>query len=111
MQLVPRTAQIDSLLLDANNYRFHDLEGWNRVTDNRFHETRIQANAERLLRDNRSFDLVQLKDSISTNGFVPLEQIVVTSYPADATKYVVVEGNRRVAAIKWLLEDNAAGVL
>ena len=72
---------------------------------------RIQTITERLLRDNKSFDLAQLKDSINTNGFVQLERIVVLAYPPDATKYVVVEGNRRVAAIKWLLEDNQAGVV
>jgi hypothetical protein len=111
MRLVPRPAGIDHLLLDANNHRFHDLEEWRRIAENRFHEARVQANTERLLRDNRTFDLVQLKDSINTNGFVPLEQIVVRAYAPDAAKYVVVEGNRRVAAIKWLLEDNEAGVL
>jgi ParB-like nuclease domain len=111
MHLVIRPALITDLLLDANNHRFHDLDGWRRVADNRFHEPRIQANTENLLRDNRSFDLAQLKDSINTNGFVPLEQIVIRAYPTDNTKYIVVEGNRRVAAIKWLLEDSEAGVL
>src|SRR5579859_232515 len=111
MRLVPLPAGIKHLLLDANNHRFHDLEEWRRIAENRFHEVRVQANTERLLRDNRTFDLVQLKDSINTNGFVPLEQIVVRAYAPDAAKYVVVEGNRSVAAIKWLLEDNEAGVL
>jgi len=74
MQLETCTVAIGDLLLDANNYRFHDLEGWNRVAENRFHEARVQANTERLLRDNRSFDLSQLKDSIvghTENGSNP----------------------------------------
>jgi len=96
---------INNILLDPNNYRFHDLKTWKTVKEDRFHEEKIQENTKRLLRTTPSFELNLLKDSIRTNGFVPLEQIVVRPYEPDTSKFVVVEGNRRVAALQWLLED------
>lgn len=96
---------IEDILLDPNNYRFHDLKGWKAVKEDRFHEERIQDNTKRLLRSTPSFELNLLKDSIRTNGFVPLEQLVVKPYTPDTSKYVVVEGNRRISALQWLLED------
>lgn len=105
MKLEPRLVSIENLLLDPNNYRFHDIDAWKRVNEARFHEQKAQENTNNLLRSTPVFELSALKDSIRTNGLVPLEQIVVRQYHEDTTKYVVVEGNRRVAAIKWLLED------
>lgn len=110
MRLQNITLQIDRILLDPNNYRFHDIRAWRRVQANRFHEQRVQETAFRLLKETPLFELSALKDSIRTNGFVQLEQIVVKPYEAEEGYYIVVEGNRRIAAIKWLLEDQASGI-
>jgi hypothetical protein len=105
----------DQLLLDPNNYRFHDLQGYNEVKKrNRYQETGVQQQAMRLLRDTTAFDLASLKDSIRTNGYIPVEQIVVVPYDEGdegEKRYLVIEGNRRVAAVKTLLEDSAAGAI
>lgn len=102
------------ILLDPNNYRFRNLEGWHSVSPTRFHEDGVQQRATQLLRGTKSFELALLKDSIRTNGYVPLEYIVVRPYvqepPPDPQTYVVVEGNRRIAAMHWLLEDESAGI-
>ena len=111
MYLEPKRIALSDLLLDPNNYRFHDLQGWKRVNENRFHEQRVQQTAAQHLQNTTVFELSALKDSIRTNGFVPVEQIVVKPYAPDGTKYLVIEGNRRVAAIKWLLDDDKSGVL
>jgi hypothetical protein len=51
--------------------------------------------------------LTELVDSYIANGFFPNEQIVVL--PADtAGERVVVEGNRRLGALKYLLHDETA---
>ena len=55
--------------------------------------------------------LIALKKSIRTNGFLPVDRIIVQSYPHAEDTYVVVEGNRRVAAMRWLKEDVASGAL
>ena len=105
----PKSITIEDMLLDPNNYRFHDLEGWKRVEEPRYHERRVQQIALAFLQETPGFEVAELKDSIRTNGFVPLEQIVVRQCATEPSKYVVVEGNRRVAAIRWLLEDDESG--
>jgi hypothetical protein len=102
---------IEDILIDPNNYRFHDLKGWKAVKEDRFQEEKIQDNTKRLLRSTPSFELNLLKDSIRTNGFVPLEQLVVKPYAPDTSKYVVVEGNRRISALQWLLEDEGNALI
>jgi len=101
------------LLLDPNNYRFHDLSGYKPVSRTRYAEAGVQERALQFLRDTQSFNLGALRESIISNGFVPFEQIVVEAYKPDATPplYVVVEGNRRVAAIKMMLSDHNGGPL
>ncbi|MBI5030005.1 MAG: hypothetical protein HZB51_05725 [Chloroflexi bacterium] len=103
----------DRLLLDPNNYRFHDLDSYKKVNPRRYGEPSVQAKTLSILHSTDKFDLQALKDSIVTNGFVPLEQIVVEEYDTDANgkRYLVVEGNRRVAAIKSLLDEYVRAVV
>lgn len=101
---------IGELLLDPNNYRFAELEGFVSAAEARFGEEGVQRRTmERLRRDE---SLVDLKRSLLRNGFIPLERIVVRPYPAanGEHRYLVIEGNRRTAAAKWIVEDNDAGV-
>lgn len=102
------------LLLDPNNYRFHDISGYRPVSSRtRYAEPGVQDKALQLLQNTESFELGALKDSILTNGFVPLEQIVVERFDTEDSKprYVVVEGNRRVAAVKTLLSNFREGAI
>src|SRR5689334_18665722 len=90
----------DNLLLDPNNYRFHDISGYRPVPNrSRYAEAGVQERALQLLQTTDSFELESLKDSIVTNGYVPLEQIVVEAFDEDngTPRYLVIEGNRRVA--------------
>jgi ParB-like nuclease domain len=98
---------LDDLLLDPNNFRFQDEEGYITAEDSRFHEPTVQDRAYRRM---RSEGLVELKNSILTNGFLAVERLVVRRYPHRDSKYVVVEGNRRLAALRWIRDDNDAGV-
>ena len=108
MQLNSIPVTPDRLLLDPNNYRFHDVDTYKPVVSRRrYGERSVQMRALSLLQSTEKFDLQALKDSILTNGYVPLEQIVVEEYDTDdnGKRYLVVEGNRRVAAIKTLLDE------
>ncbi len=112
MQVETKSIEPELLLLDPNNYRFLDLEQYRRVANlARFAEDGVQDRALALLQTTKSFELDALKDSILTNGFVPLEQIVVEPYPTEGkpTHYLVVEGNRRVAAVKSILKEQRGG--
>lgn len=113
MQLNAVSVSPAQLLLDPNNYRFHDLQGYKPVSRTRFAEKGVQDRALQFLRDTASFDLNALRDSIISNGFVPFEQIVVENYDGEGedARYLVIEGNRRTAAIKTILEDCEGGAL
>lgn len=54
--------------------------------------------------------LVQLKNSFIANGFIPVERLVVRPYPYAENCYVILEGNRRLAALRWIADDHEAGV-
>ncbi|MDO9531084.1 MAG: ParB N-terminal domain-containing protein [Deltaproteobacteria bacterium] len=97
------------LLLDPNNYRFQDLEGFVYAAEDRFHEESVQKRAYLRLRQEET--LQALKNSILRNGYITVERIVVRPYAHFTDKrWIVIEGNRRLAAVKWIIEDHGAGV-
>jgi hypothetical protein len=67
--------------------------GFLREVDDRIREDGVQRKALDRILDDR-FEVTQLKDSIRTIGFLPVDRLVVTRLPL-AGKYVVIEGNRR----------------
>jgi hypothetical protein len=98
---------LDELLLDPNNYRFQDAPRFKQVPESRFGEATVQASTlDRL----DSEGLAELKASIQYNGFLAVEKVVVRPWAEDPSKSVVVEGNRRVAALKRLRDDHLAGI-
>lgn len=115
MQYKTHQVSPDQLLLDPNNYRFHDIRGYKEVKQTaRYQEEGVQARALALLTDTTAFDLQSLRDSIRTNGYISIEQIVAVPYADDEAgnkRYLIIEGNRRVASLTTLLADNLAGAV
>lgn len=105
-----RKVTIDQLLLDPTNYRLLDLPGFSKPRGDRYHESSVQDHVRDLLEADGSEELQALKDSIRVNGYIPIETLVLRPYARHNGKYVVLEGNRRVAAMKWLKRDVDAGV-
>jgi len=104
MQFQEANLSHTQLLLDPNNFRFQDSPEFVAAMESRFGEQSVQAKAfERL----RSEALLQLKNSILKNGFLPFERLVVRPYGNN--RFVVIEGNRRLAALRWIANDIAAG--
>jgi hypothetical protein len=99
---------VSKLLLDPNNYRFLDRKKFKKKAANRFHENSVQSATLESLE--QSYQLDELKHSIITNGYVPMERIIVVPYPAKSGFFLIVEGNRRVAALKSILKEGAEGV-
>jgi len=99
---------LDVLLFDPNNYRFQETKDFVYANRERFHEEGVQERAYKTLKDTPK--LPQLKASILHNGFIPVERIVVTPYAPKPDLFVTIEGNRRLAALKWISEDHQAGV-
>jgi ParB-like chromosome segregation protein Spo0J len=101
--------RVDRLLLDPNNYRFLDRRKFKKKAATRFHEETVQtATLESL---EQAYQLDELKQSILTNGYVPMERIIIVPYKPRTGYYLVVEGNRRVAALKSLLRDRSEGAI
>jgi hypothetical protein len=109
MEQLRETLRLDQLLLDPNNYRFLDMEQYTKVAANRAHEPSVQQRAEELVKSDGKEELRALKESIEANGYVPVETLVVKPYTFLEGSYLVVEGNRRVAAMRWLKRDRQAG--
>jgi hypothetical protein len=104
------TVALDNLFLDPNNFRFKKPGSNVEVAEKRFTEDKVQALAMTRIQED---GVGELKLSISENGFVPVERIVVRAIGgtgAENPSYVAVEGNRRTAALKLLQLDNAGGV-
>ena len=101
--------RLDQLLLDPNNYRFLDMNEYSEATQNRIHENTVQERAEQLVRLDGKDELRTLKESIETNGYIPVEVLVIKLYKFKKDLFIVVEGNRRVAAMRWLKKDQEGG--
>ncbi|MEI2268120.1 ParB N-terminal domain-containing protein [Microbacterium sp. No. 7] len=100
---------ITRLLLDPNNFRFQNADDFVRADDTRFAEATVQ---ERTTKRIRGEGLVELKASIVSNGFLAVERLVVRPYKQDESGdwlYLVLEGNRRLAALQWIRADHEAG--
>lgn len=98
---------LDQLLLDPNNYRLQEQDDFVTCADDRFHLDRVQSGTLRRLQKE---SIRPLRDSIVANGFLEIERIVVTPYEHDDDKYLVIEGNRRVAALLQIRDEFEGGI-
>lgn len=82
--------KIENLLLDKKNPRIHiDIP-----------KEISQVNLCKYIYDN--FGIIDLKDSLKKNGYFQVEPMVVIPSEDEDGKFIVVEGNRRLTAIKIL---------
>jgi len=109
MELKQERVSTDQLLIDPNNPRYFDLREHEPVAPDRLADDQIQVEAASKLSD--KWDIKGLRDSILTNGFICFEHIVVKQYQHAEDKYLVIEGNRRLAAISRIRTDSVRGVL
>lgn len=110
--LAPLTINIKDILLDPNNPRFAELGDGVVIPEGRFAESKIQRDAFEKMKSDK-FNVSELKDTIKTIGFLQMDKIVVREWKANPTgenkKYIIVEGNRRITALKWLLDLHESG--
>jgi len=106
-KLVPKRVQTTDILLDPNNPRFFDLDpSRGTAPDSRISEVSVQAHALEQMKDPK-LGVGPLKKSIRQVGFLKMDKMVVRPLAQDT--YVIVEGNRRLAAIESLLDDHDTG--
>jgi len=91
----------DKLILDPNNPRF--ARHFDQLIDDSKAENVENTTFEKML---EGFDVKSLADNIHKNGFLGFDRLFVRSYK---DKFIVVEGNRRISAIKLLLMNEKKG--
>ena len=97
---------LNQLLLDPNNYRLQDSSEFVEIPRERFKLEAVQKGTRTRL---EAEGLKELKRSIKSNGFLPIERIVVAKYSDKPKLYYVIEGNRRAAALRSLEAAKADG--
>lgn len=98
---------INKLMLDANNYRFIDNKFYQPVSENEISDKRIQDRTYNLLIGKNEENISDLIVSFKSNGILKLDPIQVKELPDG--NVVVIEGNRRTAALKYLYEQFQKG--
>jgi len=100
----PKKVDISNIYLDPNNPRFLDLY---KDAEYALDLKKIEKVQNKILdrMENGEFEIAELKKSIIQCGFLPIDRIVVIQIPKSNDKYVVIEGNRRIAAIMSILSE------
>ena len=87
-----RIIKVTNLFLDLDNYRFE-------------HQT-SQLEAINKMVDTYKGDLYNLAVDILSHGLNPTDMPLVVKSPIDDSKFIVMEGNRRITTLKILLNPN-----
>lgn len=87
-----RNIKVTNLFLDLDNYRFE-------------HQTSQLVTINKMI-DTYKGDLYNLAVDILSYGLNPTDMPLVIKSPIDDTKYIVMEGNRRIATLKMLLNPD-----
>lgn len=106
LDLEKKTVSLEKLMLDPNNPRF-SKDPEREVPEERIGEENIQQTTLERMKEN-AYEIEDLKNSIRKAGFVNVDNMFVKKIP-DSEKYVVVEGNRRLTAIKELEKEHEEG--
>lgn len=96
------TVDFDNVFLDPNNPRFWQDSSSKLIPDVKIIDDKIQLKTYELM---QGFGIDDLYVNILRNGFLPLDRIVVRAISGQTDKYVVVEGNRRLTALRRLRKN------
>lgn len=100
------TKHIDRLILDPNNYRFIDRPDYKKVADEDLSDIKVQQRTLNFIWGKNQENIKDLISSFTTNGFLDIDQIQVKPV---GDKYLVLEGNRRTATLKYLYDEFKKG--
>lgn len=94
------TLALSSLCLDPNNYRFIDHDDYTKVPDAQVTNDEVQRRTRRLILGSNEEKVSDLVASLKQNGWLDVEPIHVRKL--GDRQFLVVEGNRRVATLKYI---------
>lgn len=102
--LIPIDVRLEDIYLDPNNPRFVGAD-WTYVPDDEIGSIAVQEKARRHMIDKFAVD--KLRMNMEVNGYLPIDRVIVRKF--EETKYVVLEGNRRICAAKMSLQGGLNG--
>ncbi|MEI8246325.1 MAG: AAA family ATPase [Lentisphaerota bacterium] len=94
---------IEQLFFDPNNYRLIDDPLYEIVLEDNFANAKVQARTLSIIRGNKNQNIADLISSLRANDYLPVDQIQVKKKSDE--QYLVIEGNRRIAALKTIYDD------
>jgi predicted ATPase len=98
-----RTVDLRHLYLDPNNYRLIHEDEQKNVTDDRIKDKDVVNRTYRLILGEKNQNIQDLINSFKSSGYLPVDQIQVKAISDE--DFVVIEGNRRIAALKYLCNE------
>lgn len=98
-----KRVSLKNLYLDPNNYRLIHEPDQVDVSDEQVKDKTVAQRTFRLLTGEKNQHIRDLVESFKSNGYLPVDQIQVRELLSGG--YLVVEGNRRVAALKFLAQE------
>lgn len=98
----PIVVPFETLYLDPNNPRLalEDPPGYE--NPKKLFEPELQKQLESKIEQEEVYDVSDLEVAIETQGWMPIDNIVVWTYPKHPDRHIVVEGNRRTVALRKL---------
>lgn len=108
MESQRKSYNLKNLYLDPNNYRFVDNSQYLPVDETDVTKEPIQRRCRRFLEGNKRENIRDLINSFKSNGFLDVDVIQVKEI--ESNQYLVLEGNRRVTALKAMQDDYADGI-
>lgn len=103
-----RSYNLKNLYLDPNNYRFVDNENYVEISEENVFDENVQRRTSFFLEGRKRANISDLIASFKSNGFLDVDVIQVRDLGQN--RYLVIEGNRRVATLKALQEDYENGL-
>jgi AAA15 family ATPase/GTPase len=98
-----KTIHLNNFYLDPNNYRFVDNNKYEPIPDDKIIDTTVQRQTRKFIEGKNRDGVKTLLNSFKANGFLDVDIIQVKRL--ENNKYLVLEGNRRITALKILKEE------
>ena len=97
-----RTVPLDALYLDPNNARRNELSDASFMPPRRADDAGVQEQMQRTIVGSGKHGVMALLTSLQTLGWIPFERVLVREFRPG--KYVVLDGNRRIAVLKYVMK-------
>ena len=99
------SVRYDRLILDPNNPRFTTRKQDQIPPDDCLEQDNAGLTEAKM--DRERYKIAELERSIKQNGWLPVDAIFVRTLPNENKFYIVLEGNRRVRAIRSIMSDES----